>query len=308
MKVTNTQTVLLLTVQCSIKFKQGSKDFAKIYHGVNSSVPEVSEVPIHGSWIWDNYYLALLTFPWLSLLSSCQGAISVCWGYSTYLCILAWSWAFPSFGMVFHGCFISFLFLLSFFSPIRNICGCKWRTTSIYVFRNCFCESLRLTQKFICWCCCYLFLSSQQFQLCLNRLLDNLHIYVSLPINTAWHQDFLWQSWCIYWVHINISSVFFSKRVLLCHQTQAYSKIVMMSDMNNHHIFVLHHCSSQSPCYDFKQLSDSCLYSHSVLGKLSIVYNHLLGSRFSLSAFRMPLVVVLSKGFENELCGKQTKF
>ena len=43
-------------------------------------------------------------------------------------------------------------------------------------------------------------------------------------------------------------------------------------------------------CYDFEQLSDNCLYSCLVLGKLSIVYSHSLGSRFNLSSPRVPLV------------------
>ena len=43
-------------------------------------------------------------------------------------------------------------------------------------------------------------------------------------------------------------------------------------------------------CYNFEQLSDSSLYSCSVLGRLSIVYSCLLGSRFSLSSSRVPLV------------------
>ena len=43
-------------------------------------------------------------------------------------------------------------------------------------------------------------------------------------------------------------------------------------------------------CYDFKLLSDSSLYSCSVLGKLSIVYSRLLGSRFNLSSPRVPPV------------------
>ena len=43
-------------------------------------------------------------------------------------------------------------------------------------------------------------------------------------------------------------------------------------------------------CYDFEQLLDSSLYLCSVLGRLSIVYSHLLGSRFNLSSLRMPLV------------------
>ena len=43
-------------------------------------------------------------------------------------------------------------------------------------------------------------------------------------------------------------------------------------------------------CYNFEQLSDNRLYSCSVLGKLSIVYSHLLGSRFNLSSPRVPLV------------------
>ena len=43
-------------------------------------------------------------------------------------------------------------------------------------------------------------------------------------------------------------------------------------------------------CYDIEQLSDNCLYLCLVLGKLSIVYSHLLGSRFNLSSPRMPLV------------------
>ena len=42
-------------------------------------------------------------------------------------------------------------------------------------------------------------------------------------------------------------------------------------------------------CYDFEQLSDNHLYLCSVLGKLSIVYSHLLGSRFNLSSSRVPL-------------------
>ena len=57
----------------------------------------------------------------------------------------------------------------------------------------------------------------------------------------------------------------------------------------------------ENGCYDFKQLLDNCLYLCSVLGKLSIVYSHLLGSRFNLSTFRLPLTVVLSKGFESEV-------
>ena len=43
-------------------------------------------------------------------------------------------------------------------------------------------------------------------------------------------------------------------------------------------------------CYNFEQLSDSSLYLCLVLGKLSIVYSHLLGSRFNLSSLRVPLV------------------
>ena len=43
-------------------------------------------------------------------------------------------------------------------------------------------------------------------------------------------------------------------------------------------------------CYDFEQLSDNRLYSCLVLGKLSIVYSHLLGFRFNLSSPRVPLV------------------
>ena len=43
-------------------------------------------------------------------------------------------------------------------------------------------------------------------------------------------------------------------------------------------------------CYNFEQLSDSCLYLCLVLGKLSIVYSRLLGSRFHLSSPRVPLV------------------
>ena len=42
-------------------------------------------------------------------------------------------------------------------------------------------------------------------------------------------------------------------------------------------------------CYNFEQLSDNCLYLCSVLGKLSIVYSCLLGSRFNLSSSRVPL-------------------
>ena len=37
-------------------------------------------------------------------------------------------------------------------------------------------------------------------------------------------------------------------------------------------------------CYNFEQLSDNHLYLCSVLSKLSIVYSHLLGSRFNLSS------------------------
>ena len=43
-------------------------------------------------------------------------------------------------------------------------------------------------------------------------------------------------------------------------------------------------------CYDFELLSDSSLYLCLVLGKLPIVYSHLLGSRFNLSSPRVPLV------------------
>ena len=43
-------------------------------------------------------------------------------------------------------------------------------------------------------------------------------------------------------------------------------------------------------CYNFELLSDSSLYSCLVLGKLSIVYSCLLGSRFNLSSPRVPLV------------------
>ena len=43
-------------------------------------------------------------------------------------------------------------------------------------------------------------------------------------------------------------------------------------------------------CYNFEQLSDSSLYSCLVLSKLSIVYSHLLGSRFNRSSPRVPLV------------------
>ena len=46
----------------------------------------------------------------------------------------------------------------------------------------------------------------------------------------------------------------------------------------------------QRSCYDFKLLSDSSLYSCLVLGKLSIVYSCLLGSRFNMSSPRVPLV------------------
>ena len=42
-------------------------------------------------------------------------------------------------------------------------------------------------------------------------------------------------------------------------------------------------------CYNFKQLSDNCLYLCSVLGKLSTVYSCLLGSGFNLSSFWVPL-------------------
>ena len=54
-------------------------------------------------------------------------------------------------------------------------------------------------------------------------------------------------------------------------------------------------------CYDFEQLSDNRLYLCLVLGKLSVVYSRLLGYRFNLSAFIVPLAVVLSKGFESEV-------
>ena len=50
-------------------------------------------------------------------------------------------------------------------------------------------------------------------------------------------------------------------------------------------------CHTKDPiCYDFELLSDSSLYLCLVLGKLSIVYSHLLGSRFNLSSPRVPLV------------------
>ena len=42
-------------------------------------------------------------------------------------------------------------------------------------------------------------------------------------------------------------------------------------------------------CYNFKQLTDKCLYLCLVLGRLSIVYSHLLGSRFNLNSSRVPL-------------------
>ena len=60
--------------------------------------------------------------------------------------------------------------------------------------------------------------------------------------------------------------------------------------------------SKDSPalCYDFEQLSDSSLYLCLVLGKLSIVYSHLLGSRFNLLP-ECHLLVVLSKRFESEV-------
>ena len=43
-------------------------------------------------------------------------------------------------------------------------------------------------------------------------------------------------------------------------------------------------------CYNLKPLSDRSLYLCLVLGKLSIVYSYLLGSRFNLSSPRVPLV------------------
>ena len=45
----------------------------------------------------------------------------------------------------------------------------------------------------------------------------------------------------------------------------------------------------------------NCLCSCLVLGRLSIVYSCLLGSRFNLSSFRVQLIVVLSKGFESKV-------
>ena len=55
-------------------------------------------------------------------------------------------------------------------------------------------------------------------------------------------------------------------------------------------------------CYDFEQLSDNCLYLCLVLGKLSIVYSCLLGSKFNLSSStECHLLVVLSKRFESEV-------
>ena len=51
-------------------------------------------------------------------------------------------------------------------------------------------------------------------------------------------------------------------------------------------------------CYDFEQLSDNCLYSCSVLGKLSIVYL-VLGSIWALP--ECHLIVVLSERFESKV-------
>ena len=54
-------------------------------------------------------------------------------------------------------------------------------------------------------------------------------------------------------------------------------------------------------CYDFKQVTDNCLYLCSVLGRSSIVYSHFLGSSFNLSSSRVPLIVVLSERFESKV-------
>ena len=53
-----------------------------------------SEIPVCGFLIREAYYSPLLTFFSSWLRSSCQGAISVCWGYSTYLYTPASSRAF----------------------------------------------------------------------------------------------------------------------------------------------------------------------------------------------------------------------
>ena len=59
-----------------------------------------SEIPVCGFQIREAYYSPLLTFFSSWLRSSCQGAISVCWGYSTYLYTPASSRAFLLFRTV----------------------------------------------------------------------------------------------------------------------------------------------------------------------------------------------------------------
>ena len=54
-----------------------------------------SENSVHGSQIREGYYSQLLSFSSLRSWSSCQDAMSVCWGNSTHLYTSASSQGFP---------------------------------------------------------------------------------------------------------------------------------------------------------------------------------------------------------------------
>ena len=71
------------------------KRFARQALGSVGATGVPSEIPVRGSQIGEGYYSRLLSFSSSGSRSSCQGAISVCWGYSTYLYTSALSRGFP---------------------------------------------------------------------------------------------------------------------------------------------------------------------------------------------------------------------